>query len=65
MFVREDENSPKNILLSDKCIERGLFSRHALLKAFKEQKSGTKNHSRYLFRMLSVELWFREFIDNN
>jgi asparagine synthase (glutamine-hydrolysing) len=65
MFMREDENSPENILLSDKCVERGLFCRQALLKAFKEQKSGTKNHSRYLFRMLSVELWFREFIDNN
>jgi asparagine synthase (glutamine-hydrolysing) len=65
MFLREGENSAMAILLSDKCIKRGLFCKQALIKAFKEQKSGKKDHSRFLFRMLNVELWFREFIDEN
>lgn len=64
MFSREGENSAKDILLSDRCIKRGLFSKQALIKAFHEQKLGKKNHSRFLYRMLNVELWFREFIDN-
>ena len=65
LFVRDGEESAMAILLSDRCINRGLFSKQALIKAFNEQKSGRKNHSRLLFRMLNVELWFREFIDNN
>ena len=64
LFKREGESSPKAILLSEKCLNRKLFSERALIKAFDEQKSGKKNHSRTLYRMLSVELWFREFIDN-
>ncbi len=63
LFKREDEFSPKAILLSDRCLNRELFSKDALLKAFEEQKSGKRNHARVLYRMLSVELWFREFID--
>ena len=65
LFKREDECSPKAILLSEKCLSRKLFSEKALIKAFAEQKSGKKDHGRTLYRMLSVELWFRDFIDNN
>lgn len=65
LFKKEDESSPKSILLSEKCLNRGLFSSKALIKTFDEHKSGKKNHSRILYRMLSVELWFREFIDIN
>jgi asparagine synthase (glutamine-hydrolysing) len=63
VFEKEDEKSAKAVLLSDKCLARGLFSKEALLKAFREHKQGKRNHSRFLYRMLSVELWFREFID--
>jgi hypothetical protein len=40
-----------------------LFNENAIRKALKNQNAGGKNYSRYLYRMLSVELWFREFID--
>jgi asparagine synthase (glutamine-hydrolysing) len=63
LFTFEGEGSAFSVLLSDKSISRGLFSKDALIKAFKEQKEQKKNHSRLLFRLLSVELWFREFID--
>lgn len=65
VFEKEDDNSARTVLLSDICLNRGLFSKQALIKAFEEQKMGKKKHSRILYRMLSVELWFREFIDNN
>ncbi|HEY5368246.1 MAG TPA: asparagine synthase (glutamine-hydrolyzing) [Hanamia sp.] len=64
LFKLEGETSPKAILLSERCLDRKLFSKEALNIAFDEQKSGKKDHSRVLYRMLSVELWFREFIDN-
>jgi asparagine synthase (glutamine-hydrolysing) len=63
LYCEEGADTPKGILLSDRCINRGLFSKQALQKAFKEQKAETKDHSRLLYRMLSVELWFRQFID--
>jgi len=64
VFDKDDNNSAKAILLSERCLNRGLYSKKALLKAFEEQRLRKKNHSRFLYRMLSVELWFREFIDN-
>ena len=63
LFTLEGEGTALSVLLSDKCISRGLFSKEALIKAFKQQREQKKNHSRLLFRLLSVELWFREFID--
>jgi asparagine synthase (glutamine-hydrolysing) len=64
LFCEDGINTPKGILLSNTCISRGLFSKKNLQKAFEEQKRECKDHSRILYRMLSVELWFREFIDN-
>ncbi len=63
VFTIDSENSAKSVLLSEKCISRGLFSKRALEKTFEEHRLGKKDHSRFLFRMLSVELWFQEFID--
>lgn len=64
LFTYEGEGTAMSILLSDMCISRGLFSKDAIIKAFKEQKEHKRNQSRLLFRLLSVELWFREFIDS-
>lgn len=64
LFKSEDISSPKSILLSERCLNRKLFSEKALIKAFSDQKSGKKDHARTLYRLLSVELWFREFIDS-
>jgi asparagine synthase (glutamine-hydrolysing) len=63
LFSKSDLNSASSVLLSEKCLNRGLFSEKAIRKVLLAQKSGKENYSRYLFRMLSVELWFREFID--
>lgn len=63
IFSKEGEDSAAGILLSNKCLSRGLFSEKAIRKALDKQRSGTKDFSRYLYRMLNVELWFRNFID--
>lgn len=65
LFKKADASSPRAILLSERCLNRKLFSRRALIKAFDEQELGKKDHARTLYRMLSVELWFREFIDRS
>jgi asparagine synthase (glutamine-hydrolysing) len=54
---------PIDILLSEECINRGLFKKDALIRIINEHDSDKKNHSSLLFRLLSVELWFRNFID--
>ncbi len=41
----------------------GTTERKALEKAFNDPLNSKKDRSRILYRMLSVELWFREFID--
>jgi asparagine synthase (glutamine-hydrolysing) len=65
LFTHEGEGTAMSILLSDECSSRGLFSKEFIIKAFKEQMEHKKDRSRFLFRLLSVELWFREFIDSN
>jgi asparagine synthase (glutamine-hydrolysing) len=65
LFTHEGEGTAMSILLSERCISRGLYSKENIIKAFKEQKEHKKDRSRLLFRLLSVELWFREFIDSD
>ena len=63
ILFNEGENSVKSVLLSDRCLNRGLFDKETLKKMFLESKTNKINTSRYLYRILCVELWFREFID--
>lgn len=63
LFSIDGNKSASSILLSDRCLERELFNKKVIINALEKQKTKNKNYSRYLFRMLSVELWFREFID--
>lgn len=51
------------ILLSDRCIDRGLFEKNNLRQFISEQIDRKRNNATMLFRLLSVELWFRQFID--
>jgi len=65
-FFRYDNKltiKPLSIILSEVCLSRGLFNRETLIKIINEHVSGKKNHSTFLYRILSVELWFQVFID--
>jgi asparagine synthase (glutamine-hydrolysing) len=65
IFSETGPGSARSVLLSDKCSSRGLFSKKELEHCFKEHKEGSENNSRLLYRMLNVELWFRNFIDES
>ena len=57
------ETEANKILLSDKCLNRGVFERNGLKSMIDRNISKSSNSSTMLFRLLSVELWFRHFID--
>lgn len=54
---------PTEILLGNRCTQRGLFNRDKLKKLIEVHRSGKRDHGPLLFRLLSTELWFRHFID--
>jgi asparagine synthase (glutamine-hydrolysing) len=65
-FFKKDnklKTKPLDIILSKKCLSRGLFNKDELITIISEHDSGIKNHSTFLYRLLSVELWFQIFID--
>jgi asparagine synthase (glutamine-hydrolysing) len=57
--------TPASVLLSERCLNRGLLQVGGVRQLLAEHESGRVNHGPLLFRLLSVELWFREFIDTD
>ncbi len=53
----------RDILMSDSLKNRNLFDKDDINKLLKLTVSKKKDHSRLLFRILEVEIWFRTFID--
>jgi len=51
------------LLLSDRCLARGLFDPQGLRSLIDAHIGHIRDHSNVLFRFLSVELWFRRFVD--
>lgn len=54
---------PIDVLLSARCLERGLFDKSGLQTLIDIHRQGKSDHSALLFRLLSTELWFRRFKD--
>lgn len=63
LFSVEGENSASSILLSESCLNRGIFNQNSIIQALNDLKTGKNDQSRLLYRLLSVELWFRMYID--
>lgn len=63
ILFKEGKNSVKSILFSEKCLSRNLFDENALKDIFSKPQTSIINSTRYIYRILCVELWFREFID--
>jgi asparagine synthase (glutamine-hydrolysing) len=61
-FKKIDTDANK-ILLSKRTIDRGIFNEKGLKKIINNHINNKRNNSTLLFRLLSVEIWFREFID--
>ena len=62
LFLSEEPDSPAGILLSRRCLDRGLFNETAICRELSAVRNG-RNHGELLYRLLGVELWFREWID--
>ncbi|MFZ4543065.1 MAG: asparagine synthase (glutamine-hydrolyzing) [Saprospiraceae bacterium] len=62
LFLSDEPNSPSQILLSKRCLERGLFDEKSIRQLISAQRKG-KGQGALLYRLLGVELWFREWID--
>ncbi len=62
-FKENTDSIVKPILLSKRCVDRGLYNVNKIKKLLNTQKKGRLDVSNYIFRILSVELWFEIFID--
>ncbi len=51
-------------ILSDRAIDRGLFRREVIEDILGRHKSGASNYTREIRALISLELWFRTFIDD-
>ena len=65
LFLSNDKDSCVGILLSIRCLQRGLFDEVSLRKIIKKHQNNKAGYANILFRLLTVELWFRTFIDCN
>lgn len=63
LFLSSNNNGILDILESEKLADRQLFKKNAIKELIDEHQLGKKDHSRLLFRVLQIELWFQEFID--
>lgn len=62
IFKATTEESPLHILLSQRSLDRGLFKEEGIKKLY-NQLDKSHNHIQLMYRALSIELWFRNFID--
>lgn len=63
LFSSDAPDSPSSILLSEKCLKRGLFDEKTLRFMIQSVRNGKGIYGAQLFRLLNVELWFRLWID--
>lgn len=54
-----------SILKDSKFYARELFKEDEINRLLEEHQKGKRNHERILFKILSVELWFQNFIDES
>lgn len=62
-FLNENKKLLTDLLLSTECTNRNLFNEKILKKLINSDFSNKPHIARFLFRLISVELWFKIFID--
>jgi asparagine synthase (glutamine-hydrolysing) len=51
------------MLLEPRSMGRGLFRREAIQRLFSEHRAGRRDHGNRIWRLLTLETWFRVFVD--
>ena len=62
-WLRRDMTPVRDILLSRRARERGLWRSAVVERLIKEHHSGRRDHNRQLWALLTLEEWHRQFID--
>lgn len=62
-WLRGDMRPVRDILLSRRARERGLWRRAVVERLIEEHDAGRRDHSRQLWALLTLEEWHRQFID--
>ena len=52
-------------LLAPRSIDRGLFRPEALKQLFREHRSGRRDNSLRIWRLLTLEIWFQTCIEGD
>jgi asparagine synthase (glutamine-hydrolysing) len=55
----------KDLLLEERTVNRGLFKPESIERLFAEHRTGVRDHSDKLWRLLNLEIWHRVFIDRD
>ena len=64
-WVRDESSSlAKQLLLSDRCLDRGIFRPEFLRTIVTEHIQRSANHTQLIRSLISLEIWFRTFIEN-
>ena len=56
-------NDVRELILSPRSFDRGLFRREAVERLLAEHRAGRVDHSNRIWRLLNLELWMRAFVD--
>lgn len=64
-WLRQDSAPVRDILLSEQARARGLLHTEAITHLIDEHTSGKRDHNRVLWTLLTLETWFRTFIDGS
>lgn len=62
-FRGEMKDFVRDILLSEKALNRGVVKREALERYVNEHTKGTHDHAFRIWSLLMLELWYQRFID--
>ena len=62
-FGKDLHEQAKNILLDSKSIQRGYIKPDYIKKIFAQQKTGNAGYGRRIFSLLTLEMWFRMWLD--
>jgi len=62
-FRNDWKNYFRDVVLSEKALNRGYFRKDTLEKLFSEHHSGYRDHGYRMWALLMLELWHKVYVD--